>query len=1066
VRRNVYFGLVFLWAFAVIPSAYGQTTTGTILGTVSDSTGARVPDTAIAVTNELTGEHRTTTTNSAGDYLFLALPVGKYRVEATKQSFSAAVRSGVTLDVNQNARVDFEMKVGQVSEQVVITGGAPLVDTHEVQLGGVVDTKRVSDLPLNGRNVYSLVSLLPGVSGTSLPSDPDASEGAQVNVNGARVLQTTFLLDGGLNQGQFRSGGLLSPNPDSVEEFRLLTSNYNAEYGRSGGGIVTVVTKSGTNQLHGTLYEYLRNDALDSRSFFQPGVSMLRQNQFGGNVSGPVKHDKLFFFFSYQGLRNRAGQFQSAARTPTAAMRAGDFSAVPANQRPKDPDAAGNPLFPGGLIPISRLDPVALAAMKYIALPNTPDGRVLASSSASDNNDQYFGKGDYLINSAHRLSVTSFFVRSTALYPFTNSNQITNIPDYDPERWKIDQNNVVMNEVWSMRPTLLNQFTFGYTRVPTDKKALNTFGWSTWGSKYVVGALPEVPPRFVVTGGWQGGSQGNTVELDQSFQFSDSISWIRGGHSIKFGASLAKQVFDFDGTSRSSGNIMSGAAFTGNAFSDFLMGRMASFDGSNAFTPHLHQWQIGEFIQDDWKISRRVTLNLGLRHEIFTPWKDANGGLQQYAPGQQSKRFPSAPLGMVFPGDPGVPDGLLRTDWHDFGPRIGVAFDPFGDGKMAIRAGYGIFYSFGFAGLFNSNVAQPFQIDVTAFGTPSLVDPFKNAGGNPFPAAPGKFVLPVTVSWMDQNNRVPYVQQYSLVVERQLARNFSFNAGYVGNVSRHLQEQRDANQAIFIPGQSTAANVAQRRPIMPGIFNNISQALTGANSSYNSLQATLNRRFARGFTLLANYTYSKTIDTQSSDQQSVGALTFVDSTNMGLDRSVSGLDLRHLFNLSFVYQTPALTHWGFAGKYLLGGWQVNGIARFTSGRPFNVTSGVDSNVNGNNNDRPNLIGDPHLDTSRSKDQKLAQYFNPKAFGPVVTGQNGNVGRNILYGLGARTWDMSFFRDFPIHERHKLQFRAELFNIFNHANFANPVAVISNPNAGQILNAGAGRVIQFGLKYSF
>src|SRR5581483_8473194 len=311
-------------------SAFGQATTATMLGTVTDSSGARVPDTAVTAINELTGERRNTTTNATGDYLFVALPVGTYRVEATKESFSAAVHTGITLDVNQNRRVDFELKVGQVSEQVVIAGGAPLVDTHEVQLGGLVDTKRVSDLPLNGRNVYSLVTLLPGVSGTSLPTDPDASEGAQMNINGARVLQTTFLLDGGLNQGQFRSGGLLSPNPDTVEEFRLLTSNYNAEYGRSGGGIVTVVTKSGTNQLHGMLYDYLRNSSLDARSFFQPSVSKLRQNQFGGNVSGPVWKDKLFFFFSYQGFRNRAGQFQNAARTPTAAMRAGDFSAAAA----------------------------------------------------------------------------------------------------------------------------------------------------------------------------------------------------------------------------------------------------------------------------------------------------------------------------------------------------------------------------------------------------------------------------------------------------------------------------------------------------------------------------------------------------------------------------------------------------------------------------------------------------------------------------------------------------------------------------------------------------------------
>ena len=621
----------------------------------------------------------------------------------------------------------------------------------------------------------------------------------------------------------------------------------------------------------------------------------------------------------------------------------------------------------------------------------------------------------------------------------------------------MDQYNVVANEVWTIRPTLLNQLTFAYTRVPTDKLALNKFGWSTWGSKYVVGALPEVPPRFVVTGGWQGGSQGNTVELDQSVSYRGFTVLDPRLTLHQDGAVACQTGFRFRRhVPLVGGIIMSGAAFTGNAFSDFLMGRMASFDGSNAFTPHLHQWQIGAFMQDDWKVSRRITLNLGLRYESSRRGWTPRVGFQQYAPGQQSTRFPNARWGWCFPATRAFRMGCSKPSITTSAPRLGVAIDPFGDGRTAIRAGYGIFYSFGFAGLFNSNVAQPFQIDVTAFGTPSLVDPFKNAGGNPFPAPAGKFVLPVTVSWMDQNNSVPYVQQYSFVVERQFLRNYSFSVGYVGNVSRHLQEQRDANQPIFIPGQSTAANVAQRRPIMPGIFNNISQAMTGANSSYSSLQTTLNRRFGHGFTLLANYTYAKTIDTQSSDQQSVGQLNFVDSNNMGLDRSVSQLDLRHLFNLSFVYQTPSLTQLGFAGKYLLGGWQVNGIARLASGRPFNVTSGVDSNVNGNNNDRPNLIGDPHLDTGRSMDQKLAQYFNPKAFGPVATGQNGNVGRNILYGPGTKNLDMSFFRDFPIHERHKLQFRGEFFNILNHPNFGNPVAVLSNPNVGQILGASAGR----------
>jgi hypothetical protein len=1053
--------LLFLFAFTA-PMAYGQT--ATIMGTVTDATGAKMPGVDISVVNELTGERHVEKTTSAGDFLVLALPVGSYHVEASKEGFSQVVRSGIRLDVNQNLRVDFQLKVGQVSERVEVTGGAPLVDTREVQVGSLVDSKRVQDLPLNGRNVYSLVTLLPGVSATSLPNDPDTSEGEQVNVNGSRITQTTFLMDGALNNGSWRNGGLISPNPDTVEEFRLITSNYNAEYGRSSGGVINVVTKSGTNQFHGTLFEYLRNSDTDSRSFFTPSVSILKQNQFGGAVGGPIKHDKLFFFFSYQGFRNVAGQFQNTARTPTAVERAGDFSALPVSQQPKDPNTGV--LFPGGIIPASRLDPVAEAALAYIALPNTPDGRVQASENAADHDNQYFGKVDYLLNAAHRLSFTTFFVRSNNLFPFTNSSQGSSLPNYDPETLLVNQNNVIMNETWTISPSLLNQFTFNYINVPTVRRALNDFGWSTWGSQFVVGSLPQVPPRFIVTGDWTAGSQGDVNEVDQHLQFADSMSWIRGPHSFKFGGGFNRLVYDYIGTSRSSCNTTVNNSFTGNAFSDFLLGRAASMDCSNGFYPHLHSRQWSAFFQDDWKISRRITLNLGVRWEIFEPWSDANGGLQQYNPGQQSTRFPTAPLGLVFPGDKGVPAGLLPVDWHDFAPRLGLAIDPFGDGKTAIRAGYGIFYSFGFAGLWNSNVAQPFQIDVTAFGTPSFVNPYGASGGNPFPAAKGTFVLPLTVSWMNQSNRVPYVEQYSFTIDRQLGRSLNLTVGYLGNASRHLQYQRDANQAVYIPGQSTASNVNNRRPIEPLTFAAISEALTGANANYNSLQTTLNKQFSHGFTLLANYTYSKAIDLQSNDQQSVGELDFVNSNNTGLDRGISSLDLRHIFNLSFVYQTPQISSLGFVGRNILGGWQVNAIARYTSGHPFNVTSGVDSNLNGTNNDRPNLIGDPYINGSRSKSQRLAKFFDPAAFVAAPTGTYGNLGRNDFYGPGYANWDMSFFRNFPIVEHHTLQFRAELFNIFNHANFSVPTAVLTSGSVGQILTAGPGRIIQFGLKYSF
>ncbi len=1058
------FGIsLFIIGFLLLSAGKAQTVTGTILGTVTDSTGARVPGATVRAIDTLTGEARSTNANHDGDYMFPALPVGQYRIETEAGGFKKFVRQGIALNVNQNARVDARLEVGQVTEEILVTGEAPQVDTRQVQVGSLVDSRRVTDLPLNGRNVYSLVSMLPGVSGASLSSQPDTGLGSRINVNGSRSLQSTFLLDGGLNNGVWRSGGLVSPNPDAVEEFRLITSNYNAEYGRSSGGVINVVTKSGGNGFHGSLYDYLRNDALDARSFFQPSVTKLRQNQFGGSLGGPIRHDKLFFFGSYQGERTRSSQFANNARTPTTAQRSGDFSALPANQRPKDPDT-GAP-FPNGIIPALRMDPVALNLLKIVPLPNTPDGRVEALRPLTEDYDHYLAKSDYLISSAHRLSLSYFFVRADNFFPFSNANRATNIPDYDPVRIPAHQTNITANETWTVGPSLLNQFTGSFLRVPSNREHKNRLSWPDWGSKLALGSLPSVVPQITVTGAWQGGSDGEKDELDQVLQLSDSVTWIRGSHSVKTGGSFVYLYYDFNGTSRSAGLVGIGSSFTGNAMADFQLGRAASFDLSNGFTPHLRSRNWAGYLQDDWKISRRFTLNLGLRYELFTPYVDTNDRLQQFRPGQQSTVFRNAPVGLVFPGDAGVPPGLVPTDRNNFAPRLGLAIDPFGDGKTSIRAGYGVFYSVGFAGLANSNVGQPFQIDVTAFGTPSFVDPFANAGGNPFPIPAGssRFVLPVTAAQMSPETRNAYVQQYSLTIQRQLARAVSLDVAYVGNTSRKLQLQRDLNQAVFTPGKSTTANVNDRRPMLPGTYALISGAETGASANYNSLQVTLNRRFANGFTLLANYTFSKTIDLQSSDQLGVQNLFFVDSNNLRLDRGLSDIDLRHAFNLSFVWNLPQVDRWGFVGRRILSGWQANGIGRIRGGSGFSVVSGVDSNLNGVNNDRPDLVGDPILDTGRSKPEKLARYFEPTAFRSAALGSNGTAGRNILLGPGSVNWDLSLFRDFALTERYRLQYRAEFFNALNHANFSNPNANLSNANVGRILGANSGRIIQFGLR---
>jgi hypothetical protein len=576
-------------------------------------------------------------------------------------------------------------------------------------------------------------------------------------------------------------------------------------------------------------------------------------------------------------------------------------------------------------------------------------------------------------------------------------------------------------------------------------------------------------PRFTVSGGWNSGNNSAGPQTNDVYSWSDSIMWVHGAHSIKAGGSFrnlhvnAVSGFQLGGIMNVTGD------FTGNAFADFMLGQGQNLQVGNSNTNSLRQNHWAAFAQDDWKISRRITLNLGVRYEIFTPYVHTLDHLGTFIPGQQSKVYPNAPLGLAFVGDPGVPRGLVSTDYNNFAPRFGIAIDPFGDGKTAIRAGYGIFYSVNYANFaqLNGN-SQPYLAKLSIFGTPSFVDPFANAGGNPFPipAGPPKFILPILVAWADQNQRTPYVQQYSFTVQRQVVRNVSVEAAYVGNVSHKLQDNRDLNQPIFIPGKSTAANVNDRRPIMPGVYGLISRAETEANASYNSLQTSLRSTLAHGFTLLANYTYSKSLDIQSADSQDTADLAFVDFNNLHLDRGPSGYDRRHVFNLSFLWQAPAVRKWGFVGRRVLSGWQANAIARYSSGSPFSITSGGDTNLNGVANDRPNTVGNPFLDTGRPRDQKLAKYFDPAAFAVAAAGANGTSGRDIIYGPGSANWDASFFKDIPIYERHQLQFRAEFFNFFNHANFSSPVSVLANANVGRILGAAPGRISQLALRYSF
>jgi hypothetical protein len=1044
-------------------SIEAQTTTGTISGTVADPSGSRVAGAAVTLTNPQTHETHRATTSANGDYIFTNVPAGDYTLDAQSSGFKQERHAGIHLDANQNARVDFALQVGQVSETVDVTGDAALVDTRDVQLGQTVDTRRVQDLPLDGRNVYDLLTLMPGVANVST-TITGTNNSNDFNVDGQRVRNNNFYLDGAFNNTLYRNDGNQAPNPDAVEEFHLITSNFDAEFGRLPGSVLNVVTRSGGNAFHGTAFEFLRNDSVNARNFFQPAVTPLHWNQFGGTLGGPIRRDKTFFFASYQGFRESTNNFINGISLPTAAERAGDFSFLPSAKWPVDPSTGK--AFPGGIIPTSRLDPVAQNILKnYIPLPNSPNGTYGDSAPAPTNDDQGILKIDHQLTTNNKLSGTLFLDRSTSLLPFQSTSQI---PNWANSSAIYAQNNVVVSDDWILAPNLINTGRFNYTLNHYTTASLIHTSWSDFGSQVTLGALPPRPPQLYVNGFWQAGTFGDDDMPQRNFGASDMVSWIHGNHSIKLGGNILWNHLLETGNWLGAGQIHFTGAYTGYAPADFELGMAATFRQNNGLNRNFSAVNYSFFGQDDWKITRKLTLNLGLRWEINPAYTSAGGELATFQFGVQSTRFPTAPTGLLFPGDPGIPGGIEPTPYNNFAPRVGLAYDVFGNGKTAIRAGFGIFYDVGMANLTSNLQNQPFIVDLTIFGTQNLVNPWAGSGGSPYPYTfnPAKpiFTLPITANYVGEGYKTPYVEQYNFTIQQQLSASMNVQLAYVGNSSRHLFLQRDANSPVYGPGANTS-NVNNRRPYLPGQFGAIYETETAANASYNALQATFTRRFSKGFSVLFNYTYSKSMDILSDDPTGPASVTFVNSNNLALDRAVSNFNIPQALALSWVWQAPDFKHWGWVGKEIVGGWQLNGIWTAHSGSPLTITSGTDSNLDGNNIDRPNLVADPNLPTDRSRATVINQFFNTAAFAKA-TGLYGTAGRNILYGPAAVNWNMSAFKQFVLKENAKLQFRADCFNVFNEVNLGNPNTTMSAANFGKITSAAAPRILQFGLKFVF
>ncbi len=1026
--------------------------TATILGTITDAAGAVVPGASVTATHVQTGAARNSSANQNGDYVFVQLPVGTYSVRASAPGFKESVQNDLLLQVSENRRVDFALQIGQVTERIEVEAQAAQVETRTGTISEVIDSRRIADLPLNGRNPVQLQLL---VAGVGRRGGRDQQQNETVSVNGSAFRGNNYALDGGDNHDPFFNTPAPFPNPDALQEFSIETNGYGAEKGRNAGAFVSAVTKSGTNQLHGALFEYLRNEKLNARDFFANSVPPFRRNQYGGAIGGPIRRDKTFFFASYQATRERSAPGTTSALVPTSAMRRGDFSAL-AGRVIRDPNG-GN--FPANIIPASRVyQPAVKFLDTFVPLPNRPDGFLSFASAQSIDDDQIVGKVDHQLSAAHRLSFRLLYNdNATKQAVGTIPNLLANIPY---KNW-----NGTASDIWIASPTTVNSLTVTVQNIERDQSAITppNVGWKDFGTGIVRAHLENTVAATDtnVIGYWYAFTRHPLYQQRYFYHVRDEMSMNRRSHLIKFGGEWRYDEVDRRERFQGDPAIAFRGAITNDSMADFMIGRPDSINQNSGAESYPVGKEISMFIQDDWKLARRLTVNLGLRWDPFLPPPDKRGTGAVFRPGQQSTFFPKAPVGLVYWGkDPGVPLKYgFGNKWNSWSPRIGFAFDPTGSGKSSVRGGYGVFY--GSRSLQNLGGGGPgFVLTTNLNPVPGgLADPYQTIGGNPYPFTPPRteqerqnynFVRPVSVGGWDAGFRNAIVQQWNFSLQRQFWQSWVGTVAYVASKGNHVETTRQINPGVFTrPG-----NLQQRR-VYPE-FSGIGPFSAEGNYTFHSLQLTANKRLTKGLTLLASYTWARNLDNLTDPQ---------DGINFRREKAVSANHIGHRFVGSFIWELPRYKG-ARAARFLVDGWEINGIVTLESGLYFNVVSGRDNSGTGLNQDRPDLIGNPYLDTHRTRNDLINGYFNPAAFRQNAAGTFGNAGRNLIEGPGEATVDLGLVKTFSLTERHRVRFRAEAFNSFNRVNLDNPNANLIAPNVAKITGAGPPRVFQFALRYEF
>jgi Carboxypeptidase regulatory-like domain/TonB dependent receptor/TonB-dependent Receptor Plug Domain len=1070
--------LTLILGIAFSPAALYAQATGSIVGIVTDATGAFLPGVLVEITSTATGQSRVATSGTDGYFSVPLLPPGPYQVRGTLQGFKTFVRDGITVTVESTARVDIQLAVGGVQETISVTADAPLVETSNATLGIVVDEKKVVELPLNGRNFTQLGTLLPGVvapptglggaTGDATPGGFGATTSG-FSVNGMRNQSNNFLLDGASNNDTFNTGFVLRPPPDAIQEFKILTHSYTAEYGRSAGSVVNVVTKSGSNELHGAAWEFNRDDSLQARNFFAPADQpkpKLKQNQFGFSLGGPVMRNRLFGFGYYEGHRNTTGITQNLV-VLSDAQRQGNFGSTTI----RDP-LTGQP-FPNNTIPSNRIDPAARQLLdRFVPTATTGGNRWVGSPDTTDDRDQFGIRMDYQLAQDHSLLGRYIRSETHAVQP-----AITRPIGTDARATLQD---FMLADTHVFRSNTINQARFSYNRIAATPQATSGLTNAEFGinvphnvpsaqglANILISGLFGGLPGIGGTGGLGDVQQPFVERLNEVFQVTDDFTWIRGGHSLKFGFDVRREHMFIAFVNRPNGDFTFNGALSGNAVADFLLGLPSQFrrttanasqDGSGT------AW--AGYAQDEFRPWSNVTVNLGLRYELSQPFVEKSDALNAFRPGQQSQRFPEAPVGLVYPGDPGVPRGTYETDKNNLAPRLGVVWDPTGTGRSSLRAAWGIFYDAlaGQGDFFQNGVLAPPFTPLLEVNTPApltLRNPLSavSGGANLFP--PGL----IFIGW-GEDFTTPSAQHFNVTWQQELGRNLGAEVGYVGSRGKNLPIFMEVNPGLFTPGQT-----APGARLFPA-FSLVRPTFSVAESWYDSLQASLRMRQTRGITFLASYTLGHAQDHVSGlniggDQRPVLPVTIGDEASieqaLELEKGDSLFDVRHRFVVSFSAELPTPENMGAIVRHLAGNWQVNGIVQAQTGFPFTVWDPVLSIRYLTN--RPNMTCDPNDDAPNTVDE----WFRTSCFEgrPVPqTAEPGAQGRNEVRGPGFARTDLSFFKNVGLTGPHRLQFRVEFFNLFNQTRFGQPGNQIGQGNFGQITSSEDGRIVQLAVKYNF